>query len=108
MEAEDRWTGSSARASTTSAWSRKSGTTARCSSTPRACWVTNPRAHPFHVEYLRFEPDSPVDGPVRHDPHVAYRVDDVDAAIAGHEVVLAPFDVADGFCGSHSSSSTVL
>ena len=28
------------------------------------CWVTNPRAHPFHVEYLRYEPDTPVEGPV--------------------------------------------
>jgi hypothetical protein len=61
------------------------------------CWVTNPRANPFNVEFLRFEPDTPVTGPVRNDPHVAYRVDDVDAAIVGHEVVLGPFDVADGF-----------
>jgi hypothetical protein len=61
-------------------------------------WVTNPRAHSFHVEYLRFEPDSTVTGPLRHDPHVAYRVQDVDAAIAGHEVLLPPFEVGGGFC----------
>ena len=61
-------------------------------------WVTNPRDHPFHVEYLRFEPDSPVEGPLRHDPHIAYRVDDVEAAIARHEVLLAPFEVGGGFC----------
>jgi hypothetical protein len=61
------------------------------------CWVTNPRDHPFNVEYLRYEPDTPVEGPVRHDPHVAYRVEDVDSAIQGHTVVLGPFDVADGF-----------
>ena len=23
-------------------------------------WVTNPKQHPFNVEWLRFEPDSPV------------------------------------------------
>ena len=23
-------------------------------------WVTNPRAHSHHVEFLRFEPDTPV------------------------------------------------
>ena len=46
-------------------------------------WVTDPRQHPYKVEYLRFEPDSPVTGPVRDLPHVAYRVDDLDAAIAG-------------------------
>jgi hypothetical protein len=61
-------------------------------------WVTNPRDHPFHVEYLRFEPDSTVSGPVRDAPHVAYRVDDVHSAIAGHELLLGPFEVGGGFC----------
>lgn len=59
---------------------------------PSRVWVTNPREHPYHVEFLRFEPDTPVTGPLRTDPHVAYRVDDLEQAIAGHEVVLAPFD----------------
>jgi hypothetical protein len=61
-------------------------------------WVTSPRDHPFHIEYLRFEPDSPVAGHLRHDPHVAYRVENVDAALAGHDVLLAPFEVGGGFC----------
>lgn len=60
-------------------------------------WVTSPRAHPANIEYLRFEPDTPVAGPVRDEPHLAYRVDDVDAAIGDCEVLLGPFDVADGF-----------
>ena len=60
-------------------------------------WVTSPRAHPYNIEFLRFEPDSPVTGPLRTDPHVAYRVDDVESAIEGHDVVLEPFDVAVGF-----------
>ena len=61
------------------------------------CWVTSPRAHPYNVEWLRYEPDSPVTGPLRTEPHVAYRVEDVDDAIRGHEVVLEPFDVGNGF-----------
>jgi hypothetical protein len=61
------------------------------------CWVTSPRAHPFNVEYLRYEPDSPVTGPLRTQPHVAYRVGDVDRAVAGHTILLEPFDVGDGF-----------
>jgi hypothetical protein len=60
-------------------------------------WVTSPREHPFHVEWLRFEPDSPVTGPLRTEPHVAYRVDDVHAAIEGLEVLAEPFDVGNGF-----------
>jgi hypothetical protein len=60
-------------------------------------WVTNPRADPFNIEWLRFEPDSPVTGPLRTEPHVAYRVDDVRAAIRGHDVLAEPFDVGNGF-----------
>ena len=29
-------------------------------------WITNFVDHPHHVEWLRFEPDSPVTGPVRY------------------------------------------
>ena len=29
-------------------------------------WVTDPNDHPYRVEYLRFDPDSPVTGPVRN------------------------------------------
>jgi hypothetical protein len=55
-------------------------------------WVTSPRADAFNVEWLRFEPDSPVTGALRTAPHVAYRVDDLDAAIEGHTVLAEPFD----------------
>lgn len=60
-------------------------------------WVTNPRAHSHHVEFLRFHPDSEVVGSLRSDPHVAFRTDDIDAAIAGQEVLLEPFVIGDGF-----------
>lgn len=65
-------------------------------------WVTSPRAHPFNVEFLRFEPDTPVTGPLRTQPHVAYRVDDVHAQLAearaqGYPVLLEQFDVGGGF-----------
>ncbi len=62
-------------------------------------WVTSPREHPFNIEFLRFEPDTPVTGPLRTQPHVAYRVDDLARAIEGREIVLEPFDAAGtGFC----------
>lgn len=60
-------------------------------------WVTSPRAHAYNVEWLRFEPDSPVTGPLRNDPHVAYRVVDVEAAIEGMELLAEPFEVGGGF-----------
>ena len=55
-------------------------------------WITEFDKHPYRVEWLRFEPDSPVTGPVREMPHVAYRVDDVEAAGSGMKVLLEPFD----------------
>jgi hypothetical protein len=61
------------------------------------CWVTSPRDHAFHVEWLRYEPDSPVEGLMRTDPHVAYRVEDVEGAVEGYAVLAEPFDVGDGF-----------
>ena len=63
----------------------------------RVC-VTNPRLSPYNVEYLCFEPDTDVEGPLRWDPHVAYRVPDVEAALEGHEVLAGPFEVGGGFC----------
>ena len=60
-------------------------------------WVTSPRAHPYNVEWLRYEPDSPVTGLLREEPHVAYRVEDVHEALAGHDVLAEPFDVGNGF-----------
>lgn len=60
-------------------------------------WVTSPREHPYNVEWLRFEPDTPVTGALRTESHVAYRVDDVRTAIQGLDVLAEPFDVGDGF-----------
>jgi hypothetical protein len=54
-------------------------------------WVTNPSDSAQMVEYLRYEPDSPVTGPLRERPHVAFRVDDLDKEIEGEQVILGPF-----------------
>jgi hypothetical protein len=66
-------------------------------------WVTNPRAHPARIEYIRpkvFPEVSPNNvglWKLWHRPHVAYRVDDLKAAIAGEEIVFGPFDPGGGF-----------
>jgi len=56
-------------------------------------WITDFQKHPYRVEWLRYEPDSPVTGPVRDMPHIAFRVDDIEAAGEGMKVLLEPFDV---------------
>jgi catechol 2,3-dioxygenase-like lactoylglutathione lyase family enzyme len=51
------------------------------------CWVTDPRDHPASIEWIRWEADSPQ----RDDrPHVAFRVDDIEAAVAGQKVLSPP------------------
>ncbi len=59
-------------------------------------WVTDPADHAYRVEFLRFESDSPVTGPLRDMPHVAYRVQDMQAAIAGKEIIFEPFTPMPG------------
>lgn len=56
-------------------------------------WVTNPKQHPFQVEWLRYEPDSPVKGPVREKDHVAYSVENLQEAAKGLKVLMEPFEV---------------
>lgn len=59
-------------------------------------WVTDPNNHPHRVEYLRFEKDSPITGPVRNLPHFAYKVDNLNAAMTGKKVLLGPFTPMEG------------
>lgn len=61
-------------------------------------WVTNPRTHPQKIEYLRAKnpPDVPPEQlglwKLWHWPHVAYRVNDLRAALVGEDVIFGPFD----------------
>jgi hypothetical protein len=59
-------------------------------------WITDFVTHPYHVEWLRFEPDSPVTGPVRNQPHVAYRVDSIAKAREGMATLIEPFEPLAG------------
>jgi hypothetical protein len=56
-------------------------------------WLTSPDDHPFRVEWLWYEPDSPEVELVRTMPHVAYVVPSLEEATAGHAVIAEPFDV---------------
>lgn len=59
-------------------------------------WVTDCSKHPYRVEWLRYKPDSPVEGPVREKPHIAYKVDNLKKASEGLKVLLEPFEVVGG------------
>jgi hypothetical protein len=61
-------------------------------------WVTNPRAHPQRIEYLRAKevPEIPREQAglwkLWNWPHIAYRVDDMAEALKGEELIFGPFN----------------
>jgi hypothetical protein len=57
--------------------------------------LTDPEKHPFRVEFLRFDPDSPMPEIVKTTPHAAFAVDSIDKALEGRTVVVPPFDASD-------------
>ena len=58
-------------------------------------WVTNPRNHPEHIEFLRYEPDSTVPAIIKASPHIAFRVEALEPHIRGLEIIIPPFVVGD-------------
>ena len=59
------------------------------------CWVTNPRKHPEHIEFLRYAEGTTVFEPVRVNPHVAFRVEMLEPHMEGQEIIIPPFVVGD-------------
>ncbi len=57
--------------------------------------VTDPEANPYKIEFLRFEPDSPMPDAVKKNPHAAFIVEDLDAALLNQNVIIPPFDATD-------------
>jgi hypothetical protein len=51
---------------------------------------------PFGVEWMRFEPDSPVSELVRTLPHIAFEVDDLDRALEGRTLIGEPSLPSEG------------
>lgn len=59
-------------------------------------WVRGYETSPYGIEWMRFDPDSPVPELVKTVPHVAFEVDDLDAAIEGKQVLIAPNSPSPG------------
>lgn len=59
-------------------------------------YVCGFESSPYGIEWMRFEPDSPVSALVRSVPHIAFEVDDLDSALEGLEVLTAPNSPSDG------------
>ena len=50
----------------------------------------------FGVEWLKFDADSPMPEMMQTIPHVAYRVDDIEAALRGKEILVDVFSPGSG------------
>jgi len=59
-------------------------------------FYTDPEASEYRIEWLRFEPDSPMPEELRTRTHLAFLVDDLAAAIEGKNVLIEPFEVFEG------------
>jgi hypothetical protein len=58
--------------------------------------VSGYESSPFGVEWMRFEPDSPLPDIVKTIPHVAFVVDDLENEIKGRDVIIAPNSPSEG------------
>ena len=58
--------------------------------------VTDPAADPFGIEWLKFDSDSPMHKAIQTQAHAAFLVDDLDAAVEGKTMLLAPMSPIPG------------
>lgn len=60
-------------------------------------YTTDDLSGPVPVQWHRFEPHSPLHVLMRTQPHIAYKVDNLEAAIVDHTVILGPYEPVDDF-----------
>jgi hypothetical protein len=51
---------------------------------------------PYHIEWMRYEPDTPYPELVKTIPHVAFEVDDLAKELEGKKVLIAPNSPSPG------------
>jgi hypothetical protein len=59
-------------------------------------YVSGYEDSPYGIEWMRFEEGSPVHELIRRVPHLAFVVDDLDAALEGREVLTPPNEPSGG------------
>jgi hypothetical protein len=53
-------------------------------------YVSGYKESPYHIEWMRYEPDAPYPELVKTIPHVAFEVDDLEQELQGKKVIIAP------------------
>jgi len=59
-------------------------------------YVSGFDSSPYGVEWMRFDPDSPIAEIIRKAPHIAFEVDDLDQALKGKELIEVPTSPLEG------------
>jgi|SRR5213596_2026490 len=59
-------------------------------------YVSGFETSPYGIEWIRFEPHCHVPEIVRIVPHIAFAVDDLDEALKGREILIAPTEPSVG------------
>ncbi len=59
-------------------------------------FCTDHERNPFGIQWMRYERECTLPEIVKTVPHVAFEVDDLHAALAGHEVLIAPNSPSQG------------
>jgi GNAT superfamily N-acetyltransferase len=63
---------------------------------PYKFYVSGFSSSPYGIEWMRFEPDCPLHEIIKTVPHVAFEVDDLDAALEGEEILYPPGSPSEG------------
>ena len=59
-------------------------------------FITSMDDHPYRVEWLRFEADSPLPKVIQTVAHVGFEVEDLERAIDGKEILVQPKTLPNG------------
>lgn len=59
-------------------------------------YVSGYDTSPFRIEWMRFEEGCTLPGLVQTVPHVAFEVDDLEAALVGRDVIIEPNSPSPG------------
>ena len=59
-------------------------------------YVSGYEESPYGIEWMRFEPDAPFPELVKTVPHIAFKVDNLEEALKGKEIIIQPNSPAQG------------
>ncbi len=59
-------------------------------------YCTDHESNSFGIQWMRYDADCSLPDLVKTQPHVAFEVDDLEAALAGHEILIQPNSPSPG------------